>query len=230
MNHYLQFIFIFYMGCTLGWLLELFYRRLAHGKWINPGFLIGPYLPIYGFGLVILTFVFLIFKDSSLNPIIIILLMGVLMTIIEFIGGLIGLKNNVKLWDYSDQWGNYKGIICPLFSAIWTAIGAIYYYFLASHVMNALDWFSKNLAFSYTLGLFTGFIVIDFVYSSNLYLKIRKYAKENDIIVKYEQFKMHIKDVQTKRREKYSFINPFKKSKALTEYLADYKKTKLASK
>ena len=65
MNHYLQFIFIFYMGCTLGWFLELFYRRLAHGKWINPGFLIGPYLPIYGFGLVILTFVYL--YDSFLS-------------------------------------------------------------------------------------------------------------------------------------------------------------------
>ncbi|MBQ3298410.1 MAG: putative ABC transporter permease [Bacilli bacterium] len=230
MNHYLQFIFIFYMGCTLGWFLELFYRRLAHGKWINPGFLIGPYLPIYGFGLVILTFVYLLFKDSSLNPIIIILLMGVLMTIIEFIGGLIGLMNNVKLWDYSDQWGNYKGIICPLFSAIWTAIGAVYYYFLASHVMNALDWFGKNLAFSYTLGLFTGFIIIDFVYSSKLYLKIREYAKENDITVKYEHFKMHIKDVQTKRKEKYSFLTPFKQSKSLKEYLADYKKTKLANK
>lgn len=229
MNHYLQFIFIFYMGCTLGWILELFFRRIVHGKWINPGFLIGPYLPIYGFGLVLLTFVYLLFKDTSSNPIIIILLMGVLMTVIEFIGGLIGLKNNVKLWDYSDQWGNYKGIICPLFSLIWTAIGAVYYFFLASHVMHALDWFSKNIAFSYTLGIFTGLIVIDFVYSTKLYLKIRKYAKDNDMVVKYEHFKMHIKDVQAKRREKYSFLNPFNQSK-LKEYLTDYKKNKLNKK
>ena len=124
MNHYLQFIFIFYMGCTLGWFLELFYRRLAHGKWINPGFLIGPYLPIYGFGLVILTFVYLLFKDSSLNPIIIILLMGVLMTIIEFIGGLIGLMNNVKLWDYSDQLFNIGKYISLTASLTW-AISSI---------------------------------------------------------------------------------------------------------
>ena len=63
-----------------------------------------------------------------------------------------------------------------------------------------------------------------------LYLKIREYAKENDITVKYEHFKMHIKDVQTKRKEKYSFLTPFKQSKSLKEYLADYKKTKLANK
>ncbi len=230
MNIFLQFIFIFYMGCTLGWILELFYRRIAHGKWINPGFLIGPYLPIYGFGLATLTLIFLLFKDSNLNPIIIILLMGVLMTLIELVGGIIGLKNNVKLWDYSDQWGNYKGIICPLFSAIWTAIGALYYFILAPYVMHALDWFSKNLAFSYTLGLFTGCIIIDFIYSGKLYLKIREYAKNNDITVKYEQFKMHIKDAQAKRKEKYSFLNPFKQSKPLKDYLVDYKKAKLEKK
>lgn len=228
MNFFLQFVFIFYMGCSLGWLLELLFRRIVHGKWVNPGFLIGPYLPIYGFGLAILTLLFLIFKDSSLHPVIIILLMGFLMTVIEFIGGVIGLKNNVKLWDYSDRWGNYKGIICPLFSLIWTIIGAIYYFFLASYVMHALDWFSKNLTFSYTLGLFTGFIVIDFFYSAKLYLKIKKYAKENDITIKYEQFKMHIKDVQNRAKEKYSFLNPFSQSKPLRDYLINYTKDKMS--
>ena len=230
MNLFLQFIFIFYMGCTIGWILELFYRRLAHGKWINPGILIGPYLPIYGFGLTALTLIYLIFKDSTLNPIIIILLMGLLMTLIELVGGFIGLKNNVKLWDYSDRWGNYKGIICPLFSAIWTGAGALYYFILAPYVMHALDWYSKNLAFSYTLGIFTGCIVIDAVYSSKLYIKIRRYAKENNITVKYEQLKVHIKDVQKNAKEKYSFINPFKQSKPLKEYLANYKKEKLEKK
>lgn len=228
MNLFLQFVFIFYMGCSLGWLLELLFRRIVHGKWVNPGFLIGPYLPIYGFGLAILTLLFLIFKDSSLHPVIIILLMGFLMTVIEFIGGVIGLKNNVKLWDYSDRWGNYKGIICPLFSLIWTIIGAIYYFFLASYVMHALDWFSKNLTFSYTLGLFTGFIVIDFFYSAKLYLKIKKYAKDNDITIKYEQFKMHIKDVQNRAKEKYSFLNPFSQSKPLRDYLINYTKEKMS--
>jgi len=223
MNLFLQFVFIFYMGCSIGWLLELFYRRIKHGKWINPGFLIGPYLPIYGFGLTTLTFIFLLFKDSNLNPIIIIILMGLVMTIIEFIGGIIGNINNVKLWDYSNEWGNYKGIICPKFSLIWTIISGLYYYFIAVYVMNALVWFSKNLTFSYTLGLFTGFIVIDFFYSGKLYLVIRKYAKNNDITVKYEQFKMHIKDIQNKRKEKYSFLNPFKQTKSLIDYLVDYK-------
>ena len=230
MNLFLQFIFIFYMGCTLGWILELFFRRIVHGKWVNPGFLIGPYLPIYGFGLSVLTVIFILFKDTSLHPIIIILLMGLLMTLIELIGGLIGLKNNVKLWDYSDQWGNYKGIICPLFSAIWTAIGGLYYFIFAPHVMHALKWFGENLAFSYTLGLFTGLIIIDFIYSCKLYNKIKEFAKENNITVKYEHFKLRIKEEQQKRKEKYSFLKPFNQTRPLREYLIEYKNSKKSQK
>ena len=100
MNLFLELMFIFYIGCTLGWVIELFFRRIVHGKWINPGFLVGPYLPIYGFGLLILTIIYLLLKDSDLNPIVIILIMGLSMTFIEFVGGLIGLKNKIRLWDY----------------------------------------------------------------------------------------------------------------------------------
>lgn len=220
---YLELVFLVFIGSILGWVLELFFRRIVHGKWVNPGFLIGPYLPIYGIGLLTLSLIYFFLYDKSLHPIWVILLMGLFMTLIELIGGLIGLKNNVKLWDYSNRWGNYKGIICPLFSAIWTAVGGLYYFFLAPVVIKSLEWFSQNLYFSYFVGIFTGVIVIDFFYSANIYIKIQQFAKENDIVVKYEQFKISIQDFQKKQKEKYSYLNPFKQSKSLKEYLALYK-------
>ena len=55
MSKFLVLVFLFWIGCTVGWIMELFYRRFTKTniskKWMNPGFLIGPYLPIYGFGL-----------------------------------------------------------------------------------------------------------------------------------------------------------------------------------
>ena len=209
MTVFLQIVFIFYLGSTFGWTIELFFRRIVHKKWVNPGFLIGPYLPIYGFGLFFLTIIYFIFQSQSINPIIIILLMGFVMTLIELIGGLISLKNKIRLWDYRDRWLNYKGIICPLFSVIWTIVGALYYYIIVENIINALDWFSENIAFSYILGIFTGLIIIDAFYSCKLYSKIKKYAKENNIIIKYEQLKIDIKEFQKSAREKYSFLNPF---------------------
>ena len=55
MNIALVLAFLFYIGSSVGWILELFYRRIVSTKkWINPGFLTGPYLPIYGIGLCML--------------------------------------------------------------------------------------------------------------------------------------------------------------------------------
>ena len=67
MNLVLDFIFIFYIGSTIGWILELFFRRIVHGFWVNPGSLIGPYLPIYGFGLCALTAIYLLFYNLSFD-------------------------------------------------------------------------------------------------------------------------------------------------------------------
>ena len=63
MTVFLQIVFIFYLGSTFGWIIELIFRRIVHKKWVNPGFLIGPYLPIYGFGLVFLTIIYFIFHN-----------------------------------------------------------------------------------------------------------------------------------------------------------------------
>lgn len=231
MSWFLYFVFIFFIGSTFGYVLELFFRRIVHKKWVNPGFLVGPYLPIYGFGLCTLTVIYLIFSKLIVNPFLIIILMGLSITLIELIGGLIFIEaSGVKLWDYSDMPGNFKGIICPQFTLIWTLLGAIYYYFIADKIMNALDWFKVNQSFSFILGIFFGIIVLDYIYSTKVLVKIRRFAKDNDLVVKYEELKKHIKDIQEKNREKYSFLFPFKQSKALGEYLNLYKKKKVNNK
>lgn len=58
MNVFLTLAFLFFIGSIVGWILELFYRRIvSNGKWINPGFLVGPYLPLYGFRIMCILFV-----------------------------------------------------------------------------------------------------------------------------------------------------------------------------
>ena len=38
--------FLFFVGSVLGWCTEVLFRRVFTAKkWINPGFLTGPYLP-----------------------------------------------------------------------------------------------------------------------------------------------------------------------------------------
>ena len=169
-------------------------------------------------------YIYLTFYEMHLPSILVIILMGAAMTLIEFIGGLSFVNKPVKLWDYSNNWGNYKGIICPLFSLIWTFISALYYFFLSEFILDKVIWFNNHIIFSFVLGMFMATILIDYAYSTKLLSKVRKYAKESGATIRYEEFKRTVKEHQKKVKEKYSFIFPLKSSMDLKPYIHNYKK------
>lgn len=111
---FFELAFLFMLGSVSGWIMELFFRRfVSMKKWINPGFLNGPYLPMYGCGTVLLFGA--CFIPLPRWAIILILTSGLIL--LEYVTGLIFIKGmKIKLWDYSDRRGNIQGIICPLFS------------------------------------------------------------------------------------------------------------------
>lgn len=226
MNMFLALAFLFFIGSMGGWVLELFYRKaISKGKWINPGFLVGPYLPLYGFGLC----TFYLFSHIQLPGPIVILIMTVVVTLIEYIAGIIFIKGmGVKLWDYSNNWGNINGLICPLYTLIWATLGTIYYYLINPSMHGVVNWLENNLAFSFVIGFFFGIITIDLVYSTQLVVKIRKFAKEKDLIVKYEEFKASIFDYAARNKEKYSFVFAISNNvKKIEEYINEYKEAQL---
>ena len=162
MNLFLVFAFLFSMGSLMGWVLELFFRRFISTEnpersWINPGFLVGPYLPLYGFSLCVLYLMAQInipfIENEILKKIVLFLVMSLAMTLIEYITGYIFIITmKVRLWDYTNNWGNIKGIVCPQFSFYWAVLGAVYYFLIHPHILAALDWLSHNLVFSFVIG------------------------------------------------------------------------------
>lgn len=218
---------LFFIGSICGWVIELLFRNLVHRspKWINPGFCTGPYIPIYGFGLCIL---FLLASMENLqlitspfwNKMALFLAMAVAMTAIEYIAGIFCLKYlKVRLWDYSRMWGNVQGIICPLFSVIWAAAGAVYYFLIHPHILNMLHWLSQNLAFSFFIGMFFGIFLIDVVHSANLVVVLKKFAEERKLVVRYEEIKDHIRKRHIENKNKYHFFRPFHSEMTLREHL-----------
>lgn len=104
--------------------------------------------------------------------------MAIAMTVIELIAGEIFIvKMHVKLWDYTGNKFNYKGIICPLYSLIWAALGAVYYFFIHPYILDALNWLANNLAFSFFIGFFYGVFAIDLFYSLKIAEKIKTLRK-----------------------------------------------------
>ena len=194
MNLLLALAYLFFIGSVFGWVLELLYRNLKsdHKNWVNPGFCTGPYVPIYGFGLCALFLLALleqyqILSNPVWNKVLLFAAMAVGMTLIEYIAGIFCLKClKVQLWDYSDFKGNIQGIICPQFSAVWAGLGAIYYFLIHPYILEGLHWLSRNLAFSFFIGMFFGIFLIDVIHSSQLIVKLKTFAEENQIVLKYE--------------------------------------------
>ena len=148
------------------------------------------------------------------------------MTVIEYIAGILCLKvMKVRLWDYSNEWGNIQGIICPKFSLAWAALGAVYAYLVHPHILKALAWLSNNLAFSFFIGMFYGVFFIDVIHSAQLVVKLKKYAEDNDVIVRYEALKAHIRQRREEMALKYHFFRPFRSDLPLTQHLRDMQET-----
>lgn len=234
----LSLAFLFFVGSCIGWCIEVLFRRFCSAKkWINPGFLAGPYLPLYGFGLVGLYLLCLIPLNTGyawLNALLMVVIMGVTMTAIEYVAGLIficGMK--IKLWDYSDRRGNIQGIICPLFSFFWTVVGAVYYFVIDPFVIDWVEWFTANIAFAFVVGVFFGVFAIDFAHSVNLSVRIRTFAKERGIVVAFERLKESVRENIEKvkaevgdsvRLKKQSFLFAFRSHRTIEDELKDYDK------
>lgn len=234
MSLFLKLAFLFCIGSLSGWVLEVFYRRFfsdanPERKWINPGFCKGPYVPLYGEGLCILYLLamlesFHLIQNPIWNRVGLFISMAIGMTVLEYVIGYITLKYaNVRLWDYRNEWGNIQGLICPKFSMYWSILGAMYYFLIHPHILDSLEWLARNLGFSFGIGLFFGIFGIDFVESSNMLMRVREFAKENNIIVRYEELKVHIRKQHELRKLKYHFFSPLQTVRPLSEHLKELK-------
>ena len=79
------------------------------------------------------------------------------------------------------------------------------------------------MAFSFVIGFFFGILVIDFGNSVNLVVTLKKFAKENNIIVKFEEIKANIREGQERRKEKINYLFAFKSNRKLEDILHEYK-------
>lgn len=220
MKYFFDLALLFLIGSVLGWCIELLFRRFVSSKrWINPGFLNGPYLPLYGFGVIAMYLICSIPIEQIWAKI---LMIFVMMTLIEYITGLIFIKGmKIKLWDYSNRFGNIQGIICPTFSVIWGAIGVFFLFVVYPALTRALEWMGLHSAFLFVLGMFYGVVLVDVIISFNLAVKIKTALKGVREAIRYDDIKAKIKADQKNRKKRVSFLFAFRGDKPVTEYVKD---------
>lgn len=109
----------FFIYSFLGWCTEVAYATVKERRFVNRGFLNGPWCPIYGVGVSAVVTLLDGFRDSLLR---LYLSSLVLVTLIEGMTGVIMDKIfHHKWWDYTGLPLNIGGYVCLPFSIAWGA-------------------------------------------------------------------------------------------------------------
>ena len=98
----------------------------------------------------------------------------------------------------------------------------MYYFFVNPYVVGWVHWLSQHLAFSFFIGMFFGVFAIDLWYSLNISGKVRDFAQEKDIVVKYEELKDYLAQQREELEEKKRFVLAFKTEMPLSRQLEKY--------
>ena len=131
-------LFLFFAAYAfVGWLIEVPYRSVAQRRFVNAGFLKGPFLPIYGFGAV-----FVLALDpltQGQHPLVQLLAYGLVLTAVEYSIGYISERVfGLLLWDYSHDRFNFHGRVCLPFSALWAVLAFTFRRFVHPSIADAI--------------------------------------------------------------------------------------------
>ncbi len=156
------FFLVFFCASIIGWIYEEIFYRISDGVWVNRGFLYGPYLPVYGYGAVL---IILFTKKYQKNPLLVFLITMLVTGIFEYLTGFIMFKIwHHRWWDYRKLFLNISGFVC-LRSVLSFAVGGLLLMYLLYPLLNKIV---KKISVNKLIiinTLITCIIVIDTIFS-----------------------------------------------------------------
>lgn len=168
---------MFILYSVIGYVAEIINLTIMTRKPVwNRGFLIGPYLPIYGVGSLFMVF----FLTRYENDLIVLFVMGAFFcTLLEYFTSLVMEKIfKLRWWDYTNYKFNLNGRVC-LLNAVLFGIGGI---IVVKGVNPFLSWLVHLIPSEVTIWvgiLLLIVFIIDFIVScyitNNLKINFNKY-------------------------------------------------------
>lgn len=145
-----------------GWLWEVLLFLVKEHRFVNRGFLYGPYLPVYGIGAILLSVLFYYRKPKGMHSFFLSMWGGSLTELAA--GWLLWHIFHRKYWDYSGYPLNLSGYIC-LFSALGFGVfGVLWNKWAGPFLLHLWDRLSCQVQFL-TIGLFDLALLTDFIFS-----------------------------------------------------------------
>ena len=174
MQTFSAYFLLFLAYSFLGWCLEVGVKLYEDHSFVNRGFLIGPYCPIYGFGALIMS----IFLNRYLNdPVVLFIMIVFSCSILEYFTSYILEKLfHTRWWDYSNRKFHINGRICLETMSLFAVFGMLIMYIVTPFFLNFFYTVPQNLLICLALVLLTCF-VLDCIVSFFVINQIKNVSK-----------------------------------------------------
>lgn len=169
-----EIFLLFIIYAFLGWIVEIINNVVVFKKFVNRGFLIGPYCPIYGVGGLIATIFLTKYKES----IIVLFVMSMfLFALLEYFTSYLMEKLfKARWWDYTDYRFNINGRICLETLIPFGLLGCF-----AIYVVNPIIFSIFNMTNIVVLRIIAIVIFIIFIIDFTVSLKIINSFKDTAV-------------------------------------------------
>lgn len=148
---------------------------IQHKKFVNRGFLIGPYCPIYGTGALLIT---LLLRKYTEDWMALFILTVVLCGTLEYLTSYIMEKLfHARWWDYSQRKFNINGRICLYTMSIFGILGLLIMEVLNPFFIPLIESLQETSLNFISIGLAIVFLV-DIVISTNVVSYVGRATKE----------------------------------------------------
>lgn len=165
-----KYFLYFMIYSFLGWFMEVCVSLWNKHKFINRGFLIGPYCPIYGWGCLAI----IIIVGQNTSDILSVFLKSILIcSLLEYFTSYFMEKiYNVRWWDYSSKKFNINGRICLETMIPFGLLASLIIYVLHPAVIKLVNLLSPESLVIIASILFVIYI-IDNIVSTYILFKIK---------------------------------------------------------
>ena len=173
-----EILFMFMMFSMIGWMWETPWVSFHEKRFINRGFLFGPYIPIYGCAIITIILSMSIFDDielSIINVVLIIIYMALVTAVWEYVTSYVMEKMfHTRWWDYSRHPFNLNGRIC-LHVSLFFGIGGFIIWNFVYPLFLSLYQYIPNMELNVFLVLFYIIFGIDSYITTRELFKVKGY-------------------------------------------------------
>ena len=117
------YFLLFMLYSFIGWCMEVTGKLIQYKRFINRGFLVGPYCPIYGTGAILITF---LLNRYTNDPFVLFIMAILVCGTLEYLTSYFMEKiYHARWWDYSQRKFNINGRVCLEYAILWGIITVI---------------------------------------------------------------------------------------------------------